>query len=70
MDNNKQVSKKKISFAISKPFRKYLKRYGREIPLPISYDTLKHYNFSIPVVDNAGKDTLWESVFYNPTLTN
>ena len=70
MDNNNQVSKKKISFAISKPFRKYLKRYGREIPLPISYDTLKHYNFSIPVVDNAGKDTLWESVFYNPSLTD
>jgi hypothetical protein len=70
MDNNNQVSKKKISFAISKPFRKYLKRYGREIPLPISYDTLKHYNFSIPVIDNAGKDTLWESVFYNPSLTD
>ena len=70
MDNKDQVSKKKISFAISKTFRKYLKRYGREVALPISYDTLKHYNFSIPVLDNSGKDTLWESVFYNPTLTD
>jgi hypothetical protein len=69
-DHNDQVSKKKISFPISKTFRKYLKRYGREFILPISYDTLKHYNFSVPVVDHSGKDTLWESVYYNPTLTD
>ena len=70
MINKDHVSKKKISFAVSKPFSKYLKRYGREMTLPVSYDTLKHFNFSIPVLDSNNKDTLWESVFYNPTLTD
>jgi hypothetical protein len=67
---NDHISKKKQSFAVTKPFKKYLKRYGREILLPISYDTLKHFDFSIPVKDNAGKDTYWETVFYNPVLTH
>jgi len=70
MDNNVQVTKKKISFEVSKSFRKYLKRYGREMSLPVSYDTLRHFNFSIPVLDSYGKDTLWESVFYIPSLTD
>jgi len=67
---NDHISKKKPSFAVSKPFKKYLKRYGREISLPISYDTLKHFDFSIPVKDALGKDTYWETVFFNPTLTH
>jgi hypothetical protein len=50
--------------------KKYLKRYGREMHLPVSYDTLKHFNFSIPVINNEGKDTYWETVFYNPSLTD
>ena len=70
MDNNVQVTKKKVSFEVSKSFRKYLKRYGREMSLPVSYDTLRHFNFSIPVLDSYGKDTLWESVFYIPSLTD
>ncbi|MFT3683237.1 MAG: hypothetical protein QM791_23460 [Ferruginibacter sp.] len=66
---NDHISKKKITFTVSKPFKRYLKRYGREINLPVSYDTLKHFNYGIPVTDNDGKDTLWETVFYNPSLT-
>lgn len=38
--------------------------------LPVAYDTLKHFNFSIPVMDKEGNDTFWETVFYNPTLTS
>ena len=70
MNNVDHISRKKIPFAISKSFRRYLKRYAREISLPIAYDTLKHFNFSIPVMDKDGQDTLWETVFYNPSLTN
>jgi len=69
MDRKDHITKKKISFPISKPFRKYLKRYGRDMSLPIAYDTLKHFNFSIPVLDKNGNDTFWETVFYNPSLT-
>ena len=67
---NDHISKKKLQFAVSKSFKKYLKRYGREMQLPVSYDTLKHFNFSIPVTDKDGRDTYWETVFYNPTLTD
>ncbi|MEO6233195.1 MAG: hypothetical protein ABJB11_01685 [Ferruginibacter sp.] len=70
MKHADHISKKKIAFAISIPFRKYLKRYGREMSLPVAYDTLKHFNFSIPVMDKDGNDTYWETVFYNPTLTS
>ncbi|MEP7142462.1 MAG: hypothetical protein ABI707_06315 [Ferruginibacter sp.] len=70
MENTEHPVAKKISFAVSKTFRKYLKRYGREMSLPVSYDTLKHFNSGIPVLDSNGKDTLWESVFYNPSLTD
>src|SRR4051812_40257525 len=68
--NDEHVSKKKITFTVSKTFRRYLKRYGRKMPLPVSYDTLKHFNAGIPVLDSSGRDTLWESVFYNPSLTD
>ena len=67
---NDHISKKKIQFAVSKSFKKYLKRYGREISLPISYSTLKHFDFGIPVNDSEGKDTYWETVFYNPVLAD
>ena len=67
---NDHISKRKITYVVSKPFKKYLKRYFRELSLPVSYNTLKHFSFGIPVLDKDGKDTLWETVFYNPTLTN
>src|ERR1700712_4894368 len=70
MKSEDHVSKKKIPFLISKSFRRYLKRYGREMSLPVSYDTLKHFNYGIPVLDSNGKDTFLESVFYNPSLTD
>jgi hypothetical protein len=67
---NDHISKKKIPFTVGKPFKRYLRRYGREIQLPVSYDTLRHFNYGIPVRDKDGKDTLWETVFYNPSLTD
>ncbi len=68
--NNDHISKKKISFAVSPSFNKYLKRYGREILLPISYDSLRHFQHSMPVLDSNGNDTFWETVFYQPTLSD
>ena len=70
MESKEPIPKKKVSFEVSKPFKKYLKRYAREVSLPVSYSTLEHFNSSIPVYDSAGKDTFWESVFYNPSLTD
>ncbi len=67
---NDHISKKKLPFTVSKPFKKYLKRYGREVHLPVSYSTLRHFDSSIPVKDNDGKDTYWETVFYNPVMAD
>ena len=68
--NKIRISKKKFFYPVSKSFKKYLKRYGREMDIPVSYDTLKHFENSIPYFDKSGKDTLWETVFYHPTLTD
>jgi hypothetical protein len=63
------ISRKKIFFPLNPAFRRYLKLYEREMPLPVSYEELKYYDSGIPVYDNTGKDTLWESVFYPQSMT-
>lgn len=59
------ISKKKIHYPIQAELRKYLKRYSRELNLPISYSDLDHYENAVPLYDKAGKDTLWETVYYS-----
>ena len=66
MHGNKP-SKKKIVFPPSKNLLEYLKQNGRYAKLPIQYDDMLRYMASIPLIDNSGKDTLWETVFYDHT---
>lgn len=54
------ISKKKICYPITPNISKYLKKYGREVELPLSYESLLEYTESFPI----GK-TLWISVLYN-----
>lgn len=68
-DHHNIISKKKKVYPVSRSFKKYLKRYGREVQLPLSYTTLRHFQSSIPCYNSKGQDTLWETVFYHPTLT-
>ena len=63
-------SKKKIPYKISSGFHYYLKEYGREFKLPISYDDLLRYNIEIPLLDLEGNDTLWKTVYYSDSETN
>ncbi|MEM7299157.1 MAG: hypothetical protein AAF391_12935 [Bacteroidota bacterium] len=58
------ISKKKEIFRIGKLLRAYLKKYDREIDLPIYYSDLLRYDNSIPLYDKSGNDTLWETVFF------
>ena len=58
------ISKKKKIFPISKWLRSYIKKYDREIDLPIYYSDLIRYDNSIPLYDKVGNDTLWETVFF------
>ena len=59
------ISKKKNIYKISKSLRAYLKKYDREIILPINYKDLLRYNNSIALIDQRAKDTYWETVFYS-----
>jgi hypothetical protein len=63
------ISRKKICYPVSRNFKKYLRSYGREMKLPVSYDSLRHFNSSVVLYDKLGKDTLWETVFYQPSIT-
>lgn len=58
------ISKKKPPYVIIPEFRKYLRKYSRELKVPISYADLLHFNYSVPIMDPKGNDTLWQSVMY------
>src|SRR5687768_9883369 len=58
-------SRKKIFYPISSTLRRYLKTHGREVSLPVAYDDLTHFSYSVPILDKDGKDTLWEKALYD-----
>ena len=58
------ISKKKKIYKISPHLREYLQTYGREQNIGIQYSDLIRYSSSIPLFDQKGNDTLWETVFY------
>jgi hypothetical protein len=60
-----QPTRKKPFFPINTALRRYLKTHGREAGLPVSYDDLTHFTYSVPVLDAAGRDTLWEKALYD-----
>ncbi len=60
-------SKKKPSYPISDGLFRYLKKHNRLTQLPLRYDDLVRYSSSIPLLDQEGKDTLWETVFFQPS---
>ncbi|MFN8166155.1 MAG: hypothetical protein U0X76_08310 [Bacteroidia bacterium] len=64
-----EISKKKDSYRISEELFMYLEDFGRTCELPFVYQDLLRYNYSIPLTNKAGQDTLWETVFYNSTET-
>lgn len=59
-----KISKKKPVFKVSGILRKYLKKFNREVELPILYTDLARYENSIALFDKNDEDTLWETVFY------
>ncbi|MCB0624665.1 MAG: hypothetical protein KDC43_12315 [Saprospiraceae bacterium] len=57
-------SRKKESIPINADLRKYLKKYSREVALPLQYEDLLDYSSSLPLLDQQGNDTLWETVYF------
>lgn len=64
-----QISRKKPHYPVSPAFGKYLARHGRNISLPVSYDMLRDFRESVVLYDREGRDTLWETVFHPPSVT-
>jgi len=62
---NDKPSRKKPFFPVNKELRNYLKIHGREITLPVSYNDLVNFTYSISLKDKQGKDTLWEKALYD-----
>ena len=64
MHGNKP-SKKKIRFTPSAGLTEYLDLYGRLVVLPLQYEDMLRYMASTPLMDTKGRDTLWETVYYD-----
>lgn len=58
-------SRKKPMYPVNESLRNYLHLHGREVKLPVSYNDLLHYTWSVPIKDKNGKDTLWEKTSYD-----
>jgi hypothetical protein len=60
-------TRRKPSFPISPDLRGYLRRYRRERELPVTYERLRAFQEVIPLTDEKGKPTLWDTVIYDNT---
>ncbi|MCW3117455.1 MAG: hypothetical protein JWM28_1537 [Chitinophagaceae bacterium] len=66
--NNKEINKpsrKKPMFPVNPELRSYLKHHGREVKLPVAYNDLLRFTYSVPLKDKNGQNTLWETVVYD-----
>ena len=61
---NPLPTQRKPSFPINPDLRGYLLRYKRERQLPITYERLRAFHEVIPLTDDNGKPTLWDTVIY------
>ncbi len=57
-------SKKKIPFSIPEVLWDYLSQFDRQTSLPLQYQDLTRFSTSLPLIDQNGVDTLWETVYY------
>ncbi|MDP3073114.1 MAG: hypothetical protein Q8N18_22665 [Opitutaceae bacterium] len=64
-NTNPLPTRRKPSIPVSEGLRTYLRRYRRERDLPITYERLRAFHEVIPLTDDAGKPTLWDTVIYD-----
>ena len=64
-ENEKFTLLKKPFYQIGDSLHEYLRTYGREVRLPVTYTDLYRMNFSVPLKDKNGKLTDWEQVIYD-----
>jgi len=59
------ISKKKPPYPINQGLRKYLRKYGREDSIALTYEDMLRWNDSTTVYDAHGENTFWASVIYD-----
>lgn len=57
-------SKKKLVFPVQEELSRYLDTFNRTVPLPVQYEDLLQYETSLPLLNQRGEDTLWETVYF------
>jgi hypothetical protein len=60
-------TQKKPSFPVNDGLRGYLRKYRREIDLPVTYERLRGFQEGFPLADATGRPTLWDTVVYDVT---
>jgi len=63
------ISNKKVSYQVNEELFLYLEDFGRVDKLPFRYADLLRFNYTTPLLDKIGRDTLWETVYYQPGET-
>ncbi len=63
------ISKKKHLYDINDALREYLASIHREVALPVSYADLNRFSTTFPLIDREGRDTLWETAYYDAAST-
>ena len=59
-------TQKKPSYPVNDELRAYLRRFRRDRDLPVTYERLRDYQETAPLIDASGQPTLWETVVYRP----
>jgi hypothetical protein len=62
------ATKKKPMYPVGDSLRSYLRQYGREFDLPVSYSRLLEWAEDMPLYSPDGDDTLWRTVIYRPEV--
>jgi hypothetical protein len=60
------ISRKKQYFPVNPALREYLVESRREVRLPVTYGDLNRFTNTLPLYDRSGRDTLWETAYYDP----
>ncbi len=67
MPDDTTISRRKAFISISEELRSYLKHYGRLAQSPALYRDLLSFSNAYPLMDKAGRSTLWDTVVYERT---
>ena len=56
------MHQRKPIYPIGDKLRAYMRQHDRELELPIAYEDLLRYDGLLPVLDDNGNETLWNTV--------